>query len=98
MYPDQKMDKIIEKYKHRIEVSIITICVVIIVICCVYAYIVRPINNVKRVKSNIEIGYKPFSMYIENTKGTLEWNEQKVSDYVDDYNLRHVHYKTWTSK
>jgi hypothetical protein len=92
MYPDEKVDELIERLKRKIEVSIIAICIIVIVMCCVYAYIVRPIKD-GQIKSSIQVGYekfRSFSMPLGDTTGTEDYEEQTVSERTDDWGIRYI--------
>jgi hypothetical protein len=92
MYPDQKMDELIDRLKRKIEVSIIAICIVVIAVCCVYAYIVCPIKD-KQVKSSIQARYekfKSFSLPLGDTTGTENYEEQTVSERTDGWGIHYI--------
>lgn len=91
MYPDKKVDQLIERLKLKIETAIIVMCIVLIVLCCVYAYIVRPVRD--NVKSTLDVGYekfKSFSLPLGDTTATTEYNEETVKEYTDDWGIRYT--------
>lgn len=91
MYTEDK-EEFIRRLKRKVEVSIIAFAIILIVISCVYAYIIQPVKG-KPVKSTIEIGYeefKSFSLPIGDTTGTESYEERTVSQYVDDWGIRHI--------
>lgn len=56
-----------EKLKERIELGVMIICIVIIAICIVYAYIVQPVKESKAV-----LKYEKFrSVPVVDTTGTF---------------------------
>jgi hypothetical protein len=89
--PDKRADELIERLKRKIEVFVVAVCIIIIVICCVYGYIVHPMKD-GQVKSSITIGYekfKSFSMPIGDIKGTEEYDDETVATYTDDWGIRY---------
>lgn len=92
MHPDQKADELIEKLKRAIGAGILLFCIIVITICIVYMYIVYPVKD-KRVKSVIEVGYekfKSFSLPLGDTTGTMEYDEQTIKEYTDDWGIRYT--------
>jgi hypothetical protein len=90
--PDKKADELIERLKRKIEVSVIVICIVVIVLCCIYAYIVRPIKD-GQVKSSIQVGYekfKSFSLPLGDTTGTEAYEEETISERTDNWGIRYI--------
>jgi hypothetical protein len=90
MYPDERVDELIDRLKRAIGAGIICICIIIITVCCVYMYIVRPIND--KQKSTIKIGYekfKSFSMPIGDVTGTEDYDDATVATYTDDWGIRY---------
>jgi hypothetical protein len=89
MYPDQKMDKLIERLKRKIEAAIIVFCIIIIVACCVYGYILRPMKD-KSVNLVAYEKFQRFSMPLGDTTGTEDYDEQTVSERTDDWGIHYV--------
>ena len=90
MHPDKRADELIEKLKRAVGAGILCICIIIITICCVYMYIVRPVKD--RQKSTIEIGYekfKSFSLPLGDTTGTVEYEDETIKEYTDDWGIRY---------
>lgn len=86
--PDKKADELIERLKRKIEVFIVAFCIIIIVACCVYGYIVRPMKD----EQSTSVGYekfKSFSMPIGDIKGTEEYDDETVTTYTDDWGIRY---------
>jgi hypothetical protein len=91
MHPDKKADELIERLKRKIEAFIIVFCIIIITICCIYAYIIRPVMD-NKAKSSITVGYekfKSFSMPIGDIRGTEEYDDKTIATYTDDWGIRH---------
>jgi hypothetical protein len=89
MYPDKRADELVERLKRKIEVFIVAFCIIIITICCIYAYIIRPVMD-KKVESTV--GYekfKSFSMPIGDIRGTEEYDDKTIATYTDDWGIRH---------
>jgi hypothetical protein len=88
MHPDKRADELIERLKRKIEVFIVAFCIIIIVACCVYGYIVRPMKD----EQSTSVGYekfKSFSMPIGDIKGTEEYDDETVATYTDDWGIRY---------
>jgi len=88
MHADKKMDEIMDRLKRKIEAFVLTVCIVIITICLVYVYIVRPSKIVSPNKIAYE-KFKHFSMPIGDVTGTEDYEEVTVKTYTDDWGIRH---------
>jgi hypothetical protein len=89
--PDKKADELIERLKRKIEVAIIVFCIIVIVACCIYGYIVHPMGS--NVKSTITVGYekfKSFSLPLGDTTGTEAYEEETISEHTDDWGIRYI--------
>ena len=87
MTADKKADILMDRLKRKVEVSIITLCIIIIVACCVYIYIVRPIKD-----NPTKVAYekfKSFSMPIGDVSGTEDYEDETVRTYTDDWGIRY---------
>jgi len=87
MYPDKKMDEIMNRLRRKIEAFVLTVCIIIISICLVYVYIVRPSKNAAP-----KIAYekfKSFSMPIGDVTGTEDYEDITVKKYTDDWGIRY---------
>lgn len=72
----------------KVEVFIATICIIIIAICLLYAYVVYPIKE----SSPIKVGYekfRSFSLPLGDTTGTVEYEERTTREYTDDWGIRY---------
>lgn len=87
MYPDKKMDEIMSRLRRKIEAFVLTVCIIIISICLVYVYIVRPSKSVAP-KIAYE-KYKNFSMPIGDVTGTEDYEDITVKKYTDDWGIRY---------
>lgn len=88
MYPDQKMNDIVERLKRKIEVFVIIVCIVIITICLMYVYIIHPFKNTPPTKIAYE-KFKTFSMPIGDVTGTEDYEDVTVKKYTDDWGIRY---------
>jgi hypothetical protein len=89
MRPDK--NELMDRLSRKIEAMIIVICIIIITACCLYAYIYRPVKE--NVKSSLDVGYekfKTFSLPIGDTTGTEAYEDRTVSQYVDEWGIRHI--------
>ena len=87
MTADKKADILMDRLKRKVEVSIITLCIIIIVACCVYIYIVRPIKDKP---TNVAYEkFKSFSMPIGDVSGTEDYEDETVRTYTDDWGIRY---------
>lgn len=91
MHPDKKVDEIIERLKRKVEIFVILFCTIIIIICCVYAYIVYPMKSTN-VKSSLDVGYektKRFSLPLGDISGTDEYEDKTIKTYTDDWGIKY---------
>ena len=90
MTPQQQADKVISRLISKIETFVVTVCLIIITFCLVYAYLVYPIMDKK--KNNVKISYekfKRFSMPLGDVTGTEEYEDKTVRTYTDDWGIRY---------
>jgi hypothetical protein len=88
MLPDKRADELIERLKRKIEVFVVAFCIIIIVACCVYGYIVRPIKDGQSTSVGYE-KFKSFSMPIGDVTGTEDYDDVTVATYTDDWGIRY---------
>lgn len=88
MKSDKERQELMTSLKRKIEAAVLTICIIIIVICAIYAYIVNPVKA--EVKSTLNVAYKPFVIPLSDTTGTVEYEERIVSVTTDEDNVTHV--------
>jgi hypothetical protein len=87
MSPDK--NELIQRLNRKIEAMIVTICIIIITGCFLYAYIIRPIKDVAPTKVGYE-KFRSFSLFLGDTTGTENYEERTVREYTDDWGIRHV--------
>ena len=71
---------------------IIVFLITAVMICTtVYPYI--RIKNQPKEKLSFTPHYKKFILYLEDTVGTVDWNETVDTVYKDNYGITYVKYK-----
>jgi hypothetical protein len=89
MTPKQKADEVIERLMHKIEMTIIVFCIIIITVCCVVGYVVHPMMG----KSSLHKGYEKlqrFSLPLGDTTGTEAYEERTVTEHTDNWGIHYV--------
>jgi hypothetical protein len=90
MTPQQQADKVISRLIGKIEAFVVTVCLIIITFCLVYAYLVYPTMDKK--KNNVKVAYEEFrrfSMPLGDITGTEEYEDKTVRTYTDDWGIRY---------
>lgn len=69
--------------------------IAVLIVAVITAALVFYIRSVSTHKEEPLVPYRgdKFSMYIEDTTGTVEWNEKLDTVYTDDYGITHVEYE-----
>jgi hypothetical protein len=88
MYPDKKMDELMDRLKRKIEAFVLTTSIIIIAICLVYLYIIRPSKSTTPTKIAYE-KFKTFSMPIGDVTGTEDYEDETIATYTDDWGIRY---------
>lgn len=76
---------------------IIVFLITVLMLCMVaYPYIKSKALAVNEPPMVYE-DFKVITMYLEDTTGTIDWNEKVDTIYTDDYGITHVKYKNQTN-
>ena len=87
MYPDKKMDELMDRLKRKIEAFVLTTSIIIIAICLVYLIVRTSKGTSPKIVAYEK--FKTFSMPIGDVTGTEDYEDETIATYTDDWGIRY---------